>query len=87
MSPPGASRDDLGFAGLLAAGLTPVEAWAEVRKTTAHPAVRAIIADLASTEDGRAALEFSRQRWARHGLRPPWEDPPDVVTGTAAADG
>jgi hypothetical protein len=86
VSPPAASRDDLGFAGLLAAGLTPEQAWAEVRSTSTHPAVRAIIADLGSSAEGRAALDWSRQQWARHGLTPPWEDPPDVA-GAAAADG
>jgi hypothetical protein len=71
----GTDPRDLGFRGLLAEGWTPEQAWAEIRDSCQHPAVRAIIADLATTEEGRAALEWSRAEWARHGLTPPWELP------------
>jgi hypothetical protein len=64
---------DLGFAGLLAAGLTPEEAWDEIRPDSISPAVQAIIADLATTREGREALALSREQWAGHGLAPPWE--------------
>jgi hypothetical protein len=66
---------ELGFAGLVAEGLTPAEAWQIIHDETG-PEARAIFADLATTEDGRAALEWARGRWAAHGLPPPWEDPP-----------
>jgi hypothetical protein len=72
------ARRDLGFTGLLAAGRTPQEAWQIIHDdTAASPEARAIFADLAATEDGRAALDWARAAWARHGLPPPWEDPPD----------
>ena len=66
---------DLGFTGLLAAGYTPAEAWAEIRETSGDPEVRAIIADLRTTPEGRAALDWSREQWAAHGLTPPWDLP------------
>ena len=66
---------ELGFDGLLAAGRTPEQAWREIHDAMT-PAARAIIADLAGDEQGRAALEWSRQRWALRGLRPPWEAEP-----------
>jgi hypothetical protein len=65
---------DLGFVGLLKAGYTPEQAWAEVHETANHPAVRAIIADLGTTEEGRAALAYSRERWAAYGLPVPWDE-------------
>jgi hypothetical protein len=67
---------ELGFAGLLAAGCTPAQAWESCRRSAQDPDVRAIIADLATTPEGRAALDWSRLEWAQHGLRPPWEDDP-----------
>jgi hypothetical protein len=67
----------LGFEGLLTAGLTPAEAWAEIHDSlTAAPEALAIIDGLADTAEGRDALAWSRERWARHGLRPPWEAEP-----------
>jgi hypothetical protein len=66
---------ELGFAGLLAAGKTPQEAWQVIRDgLMADPGAMAVIAALTETEDGRASLEWSRAGWARHGLTPPWED-------------
>jgi hypothetical protein len=65
--------DALGFVGLLKAGYTPIQAWAEVRKTAEDPAVQAVIAEMRKDREGRAALEWSRQQWAGHGLNPPWE--------------
>jgi hypothetical protein len=67
-------RDDLGFDGLLQAGYTPEEAWAEIRADCHDPSVRSIFAGLEATEEGRAALEWSRQQWAARGLSAPWED-------------
>jgi hypothetical protein len=71
----GTDPHDLGFKGLLAAGYTPEEAWHEIRSTSEHPVVRALIAEMRSTEEGRAALDWSRQEWARYGLIPPWDLP------------
>lgn len=69
-------RRGLGFAGLIRAGVTPEEAWAEIRaEVHADPDTAAIITDLASTPEGRGALEWSRLQWAQHGLEPPWELP------------
>jgi hypothetical protein len=90
------ARDDeeaglyhLGYIGMINAGLTPEEAWAEVRETSKDPAVRAIIAVLGETEEGRAALTWSRERWAGHGLTAPWEPAVTAVPldGPAAIDG
>jgi hypothetical protein len=67
--------DDLGFTGLLLAGLTPEQAWAEVHRTSQEPEVQAIIAELAASPEGREALDWSRAQWADHGLPPPWEAP------------
>jgi hypothetical protein len=67
-----------GFAGLLLLGHTPQQAWQIIRDDfAADPGAQALIAHLASTEDGRAALELSRQDWKRHGLTPPWENLPE----------
>lgn len=68
--------EDLGFRGLLMAGLTADQAWAEVHRTSQLPEVQAIIADLLGTPEGRDALEWSRLQWAQHGLPPPWEPAP-----------
>jgi hypothetical protein len=68
---------ELGFAGMLLAGADPQTAWDTIHAQCADPAVRSIIANLAATEDGRAALEWSRAAWARYGLPPPWEDSDD----------
>jgi len=64
---------ELGFAGMLAAGVDPRAAWARIHASAQEPAVQAVIAELARTPDGRAALALSRARWAAHGLPPPWE--------------
>jgi hypothetical protein len=64
----------LGFAGLLAAGVDPQEAYEQVRARCADPAVRAVLAELTHTPQGCAALEASRERWAAYGFPPPWED-------------
>jgi hypothetical protein len=64
---------DLGFAGMLAAGVDPHAAWARIHTDAQDPAVQAIIAELRRTPQGRAALAHSRARWAAHGLPPPWE--------------
>ena len=66
---------DLGFAGLLKAGYAPEEAWSEIRRDCYHPAVRAIIAELRSTKEGRETLEWSRLEWAQRGMIPPWDVP------------
>jgi hypothetical protein len=66
----------LGFAGLLAAGVDPQEAYEQVRARCADPAVRAVLAELARTPEGRAALDNSRERWATYGFPPPWEQAP-----------
>jgi hypothetical protein len=66
----------LGFAGLLGAGVDPQEAYQHVRAPCADPAVRAVLAELARTPEGRAALEASRERWAAYGFPPPWEQAP-----------
>jgi hypothetical protein len=64
---------ELGFAGMLAAGVNPHAAWARIRANAQDPAVQAVIAELRRTPQGRAALEYSRRRWAAYGLPPPWE--------------
>ena len=56
---------DLGFAGMLAAGIDPRDAYEQVR---------AVLAELHRTPDGRAALAYSRARWAAYGFPPPWEE-------------
>jgi hypothetical protein len=67
---------NLGFAGLLAAGVDPQEAYQQVRALCADPAVRAVLVELQRTSEGRAALDSSRQRWAAYGFPPPWEQAP-----------
>lgn len=68
---------ELGLAGLVAAGIPPADAWAEIRRACDNPETRAILDHLASTPEGRAALDGSRRAWARHGLPAPFDDPPD----------
>lgn len=70
----GSGDRELGFAGMLAVGMDPQEAYDLIRQESNHPGVRAIIAELRESEQGRAALEYSRQRWAEYGLTPPWDD-------------
>jgi hypothetical protein len=67
---------ELGFAGLLAAGVDPREAYEQVRALCADPAVRAVLVELARTPEGRTALDSSRERWAAYGFPPPWEEAP-----------
>jgi hypothetical protein len=66
-------EQNLGFAGLLAAGVDPQEAYEHVRALCADPAVRAVLAELARIPEGRAALDSSREQWAAHGFPPPWD--------------
>lgn len=69
---------ELGFAGMLAAGMTPAEAWQLIRADlTASPEARAIYAGLETDPDGRAALAWSRAQWAAKGLPAPFDDLPD----------
>ncbi len=67
---------NLGFAGLLAAGIDPRDAYEQIRALCADPAVRAVLAELQRSPQGRAALDSSRQRWAAYGFPPPWEQAP-----------
>ena len=71
----GVDPHDLGFAGLIAAGYTPEEAWSMIRRDCYHPAVRAIIAELRESPEGRDTLEWSRLEWAQRGMTPPWDLP------------
>jgi hypothetical protein len=66
-------EQNLGFAGPLAAGFDPQEAYQHVRMLCMDPAVRAILAALARTPEGPAALDSSRERWAAYGFPPPGE--------------
>jgi hypothetical protein len=70
------AEQELGFAGMLAAGIDPQDAYEQVRAACADPAVRAVLAELPRTPEGRAALAYSRERWAAYGLPPPWEEAP-----------
>jgi hypothetical protein len=45
-----------------------------VRALCADPAVQAVLAELARTPQGRAALDSLRERWAAYGFPPPWEE-------------
>jgi hypothetical protein len=68
---------DLGFAGMVAAGMSPAEAWQVIRDDLlAEPRVLAMLRDMERdpTPAVRAALDYSRQRWAEHGLRAPWDE-------------
>ena len=76
---------ELGFAGMLAAGVDPHAAWARIRATAQDPAVQAIVAELARTPQGRAALAHSRARWAAYGLPPPWEPDDQQRPGDAGS--
>ena len=67
---------DLGFAGMLAAGVDPRDAYQRIRVACAEPLVRAVLAELQRTPEGRAVLAYSRQRWAAYGFPPPWEEAP-----------
>jgi hypothetical protein len=67
---------DLGLAGLLATGWSPEEAREIIRADLAASGGLAIIAGMETTADGRAALEWSRQQWAKYHLAPPWEEEP-----------
>jgi hypothetical protein len=67
---------DLGFAGMLAAGTDPRDAYEQVCTACADPGVRAVLAELQRTPEGRAALASSRARWAACGFPPPWEQAP-----------
>jgi hypothetical protein len=61
---------ELGFAGMLATGMTPLEAWQEIRAAFAvDPETRELVRALPAE-----TLEWSAREWARYGLRPPWED-------------
>jgi hypothetical protein len=67
---------DPGFAALIAEGLTPKQAWQEIRDMyVADPATRAVIDRMRQDKAGRAALAWSRMMWAGYGLAPPWEEP------------
>lgn len=70
---------ELGFQGMLLAGMDPSQAYAEVRKAAQHPASQAIFAALRETAEGRDALACSARRWAAYGFPPPWEPDPDSV--------
>jgi hypothetical protein len=70
------AEQNLGFAGLLAAGIDPREAYGQVRALCADLAMRAVLAELQRTPEGRAALNSSRERWAAYGFPPPWEQAP-----------
>ena len=67
---------ELGFAGMLAAGIDPRDAYELVRAACADPLVRVVLAELQRTPQGRAALAYSRVRWAAYGFPPPWEEAP-----------
>jgi hypothetical protein len=66
-------KAELGFAGMLAAGVDPQDAWARIHAAAQDPAVQAVIAELRRTPRGRAVLATSRRRWAAYRLPPPWE--------------
>lgn len=70
-------HDGLGFAGLLAIGVDPRAAWQDIHDGCQHQGIQAMFTFLEGTEDGRAALEYARQRWAAYGLPAPW--PPDAT--------
>lgn len=63
----------LGFAGMLASGADPQEAYEEIKKVCRTPEVREILRQLHSGLDGAEVMEFSRRRWAEYGFPPPWE--------------
>ena len=60
---------DLGFAGMVAAGVPPESAWQAIRDDlVACPGALALLRQLDPD-----SLRWARQRWAAHGLPPPWE--------------
>jgi hypothetical protein len=67
--------DDLGFSGMLTAGMAPRQAWEALREQCSDPSVLAALEVLRRSPHGQAVLDRSRQAWAAHGLPPPWEDP------------
>ena len=70
-----AHPDDLGFLGLVDAGMTPAEAWQVIHDDLERePGALAIIKDLDRDPQGQEVLAVSRRQWAAHGLPPPWED-------------
>lgn len=72
---PTTDPDEMGFLGLVDMGMTPAEAWQVIHDDLrAEPGALAIIRTLDQDQEGRAALAWSRQQWAAHGLPPPWED-------------
>jgi len=73
----GDGTDHLGFAGLLDAGYTPRQAWQIIRDDlAAHPDACAVFTTMASDPQGRAALDWVRGQWARHGLPAPFDELP-----------
>lgn len=74
MSSPFGPGRELGLAGMLAIGLTPVEARARIRADLLkEPGALALLRDLPAE-----VLAASAADWKRYGLRPPWEDDPEV---------
>jgi hypothetical protein len=71
----GSPDRELGFRGMIEAGFSPREAWDECRKAARDPEARAIIDLMGRSEEGREALQWSRDQWATYGLNPPWENP------------
>ena len=72
---------ELGYTGLLAVGHTPQEAWQIIRDgIIARPEVWAVFEAMKDPE-GRAALDWARQRWAEHGLPAPFDDLPEPPKG------
>ena len=63
----------LGYEGLLLKGYSPAQAYQHVLASSVSDEVQAIIADLRTTPEGRAALDHSRRQWARRGFPPPWD--------------
>jgi hypothetical protein len=61
-----------GAAGLTAPTASPQATWQAIRDRSADPELVAILAQMAATPAGRAALAASRRSWAAHGLEPPW---------------
>jgi hypothetical protein len=65
-----------GFTELIAEGMSPEQAWQQVRDTfAADPDARGAIELMKQDPHGRAALAWSRMMWAGYGLAPPWEEP------------
>lgn len=67
--------DDLGYEGLVLIGKTPQEAWQIIRDDTMGKAdIRPLIEHLASSPEGLAVLQRSRDDWAARGFPPPWAE-------------